>query len=155
MSSDLKRLVNQVGITKENARKLVEGGGLSPSHSFDIEPEDFLERAEEDYQQGGTSASLNSITNSKRAIYSKMDQALAWLGFDATRLKVLKKVELLGSLGFVTPRILKRVTTPRNILEHQYVRPTTEEIEEALDLAALFTESINRHLLTFESFESC
>ena len=93
---------------------MVEGGARS--HSFDIEPEDFLGRAEDDYQQGGTSASLNSINNSKRAIYSKMGQALVWLGFDARRLKVLNKVELLGSLGFVTPRILKRVTTPRNYL---------------------------------------
>jgi hypothetical protein len=55
------------------------------------------------------------------------------------------------NLGFVAPRILKGVTQARNVSEHQYAAPSMEQVEEALDLAALFIEAINRHLDNFNN----
>jgi hypothetical protein len=148
MSKELKTLIESLGITEDKVIKL-SSGGSSLNHDFDINPEDFLQRAEDDYEIGGSAALLNSITNAKRAIHCQIDQALLCLGFNTKRWNLPKKAELLVRLGFVAPRILKRVTHTRNVLEHEYVSPTLEQVEEALDLAALFVEATNRHLEGF------
>lgn len=150
MSVELKRLINELGITEDRAVRLISGGGSLRVHKFDINPQDFLQRAEDDYEQGGSSALLNTITNAKRAIHCQIDQALLTLGYDLKRWNLPRKVELLVQLGFVAPRILKRVTDARNVLEHEYKLPTPDQAEEALDLAVLFIEATNRHLYLFE-----
>ena len=71
------------------------------------------------------------------------------LGFASMQWRISKKVEKLADLGFIAPRILKRVTDARNILEHEFSAPTIDQVEEALDLASLFIGATNRHLETF------
>jgi hypothetical protein len=105
---------------------------------LDIDPYEFLVQAEDDYAAGGNSASLNAITNAKRAIVAQMDQTLKSFGYESTRLSIPRKIETLRELGVVFPRILRRVSDARNLLEHEYVRPTDEQVTEALDLASLF-----------------
>jgi hypothetical protein len=148
MSKELKLLIDRLGITEDRAIMLLSGGSTLKSE-FELNPEDFLERAEDDYELGGSAALLNSITNAKRAIHCQMDQALVSLGYTPNRWKLPKKVEVLAQLGFVTPRILKRVTDARNMLEHEYSSPTLEQVEEALDLASLFIGATNRLLEGF------
>jgi hypothetical protein len=115
-------------------------------YKFELNPDDFLEQAEQDYEAGGNAALLNSITNAKRAIRSQIDKVIYCLGFDATRMKIGRKMELLRETGFVAPRILRRVDNARNLLEHEYRSPSIQEVEEALDLAALFIEATNRSI---------
>jgi len=124
------------------------GGGLS-MHELDVDPYDFLLLAEEDWERGGLAAELNAITNAKRAIVAQMDQALLSFGYPAIPWNVPKKIEALQSLGLVTPRILRRVSSTRNLLEHEYRRPSMKDIEEAIDLAALFVASIKPVLTVF------
>jgi len=151
MTKELKTLVNKLGIMQDNAVKQIVSASVL-FHPFDINPEEFLERAEDDYELyelGDTSSLLNSITNAKRAIHSKIDEALMSLGFTPKRWSLREKVEKLVSLGFIAPRILKRVADARNMLEHEYSAPTSEQVEEALDLAALFIGATNRVLEAF------
>ncbi|MES2053624.1 MAG: hypothetical protein V4455_16775 [Pseudomonadota bacterium] len=87
--------------------------------------------------------------NAKRAIVCQMDQALMSFGYPATKWNVPKKIAAMTSLGIVAPRILRRVASARNLLEHEYRRPARSEIEDALDLAALFVAAVKPILSTF------
>lgn len=111
-------------------------------YELEVDPYDFLMLAEEDWERGGAAAELNAITNAKRAIVAQMDQALLSFGYPATRWNIPKKIDVLNSLGLVAPRILRRVSSNRNLLEHEYRRPSANDIEDAIDLAALFVASI-------------
>jgi hypothetical protein len=124
------------------------GGQLR--RDVEIEPQEFLELAEEDLDRGGASALLNAITNAKRAIHCQVDYVLDCLGYDSHQLPTAKKFALFERFGFVAPRILKRVTEQRNVLEHEYRRPTFEQVADAVDVAALFVEAVARHLRVFD-----
>lgn len=145
----LKTLISTLGIDSTRAIILPSGGDYL-HHSFDVNPEDFLEQAELDYESGGNAALLNSITNAKRAIRSQIDEALYYLGFDAKKMKIQRKIELLREIGIIAPRILRKVDDSRNLLEHEYITPKIQEVEEALDLANLFVEAMSRGILGSE-----
>jgi hypothetical protein len=148
MYQDLRELVNKLEIKREKAIKL-ESGGIGLEHQFEINPDDFLQRAEDDYEQGDSAALLNSITNSKRAIHCQIDQALAVFGFNVRNWNFTRKTELFERLGFVAPRMLRKINRVRNALEHEYTLPIESEVEEALDLAILFVNATCRHLEPF------
>ena len=133
----LKTLVPKVGLTPTDAAKTSHGMNLL-FHQQELWPEDFLDRAEADLEGGGESASLNAITNAKRAIHCQVDTVLAACGYDPNRLSMRIKLLKVAALGFVAPRILKRVSDARNVLEHEYRRPDPDHVAEAVDLAILF-----------------
>ena len=122
---------------------------LSDDHYFPItssglSPEEFLAQAESDFEIGGQSALLNSITNAKRAIQCQIDQWVLALGLNAVQKK--KKIELLNQIGYA-PRIFKKVMDSRNLLEHEYKTPTIQDVEDALDLAWLFVSMSNTTII--------
>lgn len=147
-SPSIKELLELLDIRKDGL--IVRSvGGSHGAAQMEIEPYDFLLQAEEDFERGERSAEINSLTNAKRAIVSQMDQALLTFGYKSFRWNIPKKLELLSELGFVAPRILKRVSAARNMLEHEYKRPSTHEIEDALDLAWLFVSASQAKLHPF------
>ncbi len=148
-SEQLLDLVARIELKPEDADVGLSGGGGLRIHALEVEPYVFLRRAEDDFELGGDASELNAITNAKRAIVAQMDQALLSFGYPATTWKISKKVDALNALGLVAPRILRRVSGSRNLLEHEYRRPTKSEVEEALDLAALFVAAIRPVFYTF------
>ncbi len=144
--SDLAKLID---LKADEACAIPIGGGGLRTHQLDIDPYDFLVQAEEDWELGGDASELNAITNAKRAIMCQMDQALLSFGYPATKWITPKKIEALNGLGLVAPRILRKVASARNLLEHEYRRPSKAEIEEALDLASLFVASVKPVLHIF------
>jgi hypothetical protein len=130
-------VITTLGLERHRITALPSGGGPI-TVTLDVDPFEFLVQAEDDYAAGGTSASLNAITNAKRAIVAQMDQTLKSFGYESTRFNIPRKIEALRELGVVFPRILQRVSDARNLLEHEYVRPTDQQVTEALDLASLF-----------------
>lgn len=145
MSKELRELIEAVGI-KRNQVWVFPSGSDFLNHEFDVNPEDFLEQAEQDYETGRNAALLNSITNAKRAIRCQIDKVVFCLGYDARSMRIASKIKLLKDLGFVAPRILRKVDDARNLLEHRYQNPNMEEVEDALDIAALFVEATNRSI---------
>jgi hypothetical protein len=133
----LKKVVPIIGLDPADAAKTAYGGSFLFHHQ-ELWPEDFLDRAEADLESGGEGASLNAITNAKRAIHCQVDTVLAASGYDPTRLSMRTKLQKVAALGFVAPRILKRVSDTRNVLEHEYRRPDPDHVAEAVDLATLF-----------------
>jgi hypothetical protein len=145
----LAELARLTHLDPKRAIAVPSGGGGLLMHELDVDPYDFLLLAEEDWERGGLAAELNAITNAKRAIVAQMDQALLSFGYPAIPWNVPKKIETLQSLGLVTPRILRRVSATRNLLEHEYRRPSFKDVEDAIDLAALFVASIKPLLMVF------
>ena len=152
MSHPLADLVSSLGIKPDSATTLCSGSGFDFSGTFEVEPEDFLEQAEEDYERGGSSSLLNSIHNSRRAVRCAIDRAVTCVGFDPRVMSVKQDLALLSDIGFLTPSILRRVSDTRNLLEHEYQLPSKEAVEEALDLASLFVEATSRNLEQIASF---
>lgn len=125
-------------------------GGSFNLVELEISPVEFLTLAEEDFQRGGLSALINSITNAKRAIVCQMDRLLISFGFDSLRLDVPEKIEKLRGLGLLTPSLLRKVVKLRNTLEHEYKAPTLEQVEDSLDTASLFVMSLSAMFTPFE-----
>jgi hypothetical protein len=115
ISNQLKQWLVELDIKRHDAIILPSGGGRL---RFDLEvsPEEFLMRAEDDYELGGSAAQLNVVTNAKRAIYAQIDEVLLALGFESRRWDIRRKLNGFASLGFLSPRVLKKVASARNIL---------------------------------------
>jgi hypothetical protein len=147
----LRDLIEAVGLRRDQTVKIIQSA-ISLRSPFELTPEDFLERAQQDFEVGGSSAQLNALTNAKRAIECQVDSVLSIFGCDeAIQAKKIRKFDFLTTAGFLAPRILRRVSDARNLLEHEYTSPSETQVEEALDLAALFVSSLSRHLASFES----
>lgn len=125
------------------------GGGFTLLQ-MQTSPMDFLSLAEDDFQCGGLSASVNATTNAKRAIVCQLDQLLTSLGYPSGRWNVPKKIQKLQTLGLLAPGILRRVVDMRNILEHEYLTPDEASVEEALDIAGLFVMSVSAMFNPFD-----
>jgi len=145
----VRKVFAQLGIERSKAIRLLDGGG-SLDTPFAVDAEDFLQQAEDDYELGGNSAPLNAVSNAKRAIHAQIDGVLSALGYNIRNQGIDRKATLFGELGFVAPRILKRVNDARNILEHEYAMPTMEQVQEAIDLATLFVNATRRHTVLWE-----
>ncbi len=52
----------------------------------------------------------------------------------------------MNSIGIISPEILKKINRKRNFLEHEYIYPSKEEVEDALDVAKLFVAYTNKYL---------
>lgn len=61
-----------------------------------------------------------------------------------------KKIERLKALGLLAPSLLRKVVDMRNVLEHEYIAPEIENVEEALDIASLFVMSASAMFIPFE-----
>ena len=143
---DLRHFFHELEVTRETA---VLWGECGPSldHVFDVTPEEFLDLAEQDFERGGDSARINCITNAKRAFECQVDKLLYCVGYDPRALgKIQKRLQRLREVGFLAPRILRKINDARSVLEHEYVLPSPEEAEQGLDLASLFIEATNRYI---------
>jgi hypothetical protein len=109
---------------------------------FQTKPHDFLRFAEYDLNNKYEHHLINALSNLKRAIDCQLDSLLFGFGlYDQAKKKKLsfpKKVALLNSFGIISPRILKRINQKRNLLEHEYISPAEDDVEDALDVANLF-----------------
>ena len=47
-------------------------------------------------------------------------------------------MKVIADLGIIAPRILEKINRQRNKLEHDYIQPTKEDVEDALDISVLF-----------------
>jgi hypothetical protein len=145
----LKQLVRTLGLDKNQVMLDGEPAGYGAEHEIDVSPEQFLLQAERDFEAGGNTRRLNSLTNSKRAMLAQLDTLIARVGYDPRKMKTKEKWNLLRDIGFIAPRILRRISDSRNKLEHEYRVPSDGEVEDALDLASLFIESSHRGIGSF------
>ena len=123
---------------------------------FQIMPKDFVRFAELDLKNNYEHSEINSISNSKRAIDCQLDLLLISFGFYglscAKQWRFPRKLELINEVGVLAPRILKKINKQRNLLEHKYIRPTLEQVEDYLDIANLFIAGTEKYALYHVSY---
>jgi hypothetical protein len=146
----IRDIIVELGIERDKAIRILDGGS-SLCHRFDIDADDFLQQAEDDFELQGNSALLNAVSNAKRAIHAQVDEVLNALGYNTKGRSFDKRLALFCELGFVAPRILKRINDARNILEHEYTTPTLNQVQEAIDLATLFVGATKRHTVLWKT----
>lgn len=123
---------------------------------YEIDAEDFLEFAKEDSEGQDLRSCVNALGNVKRAIECRIDSILYVYCLhkksEKEKWDFPKKIEIIEQLGIVAPSILKRINKKRNELEHRYVKPTKEDVDDGRDVAKLFlayTSGLVAEPLTF------
>ena len=109
---------------------------------FDIKPVDFLEFAERDLASNSLHKEINALSNAKRALDGQLDCLLISFGLfkkaQKENWKFPKKIETIKEIGIIAPRVLSKLNTRRNIMEHEFSRPTLDEVENFIDIVSLF-----------------
>ena len=131
-----------------------EGATGPQLHNLEVDPYDFVLQAEHDLLDVGPAARVNALSNAKRAIDSTVEQALRTFGWPGGRESRVVRLNYLASLGLVAPRIIRRVIDARNDAEHEFRQPTTEQAEEAVDIATLFVASVKASLAMIPTFRA-
>jgi len=110
--------------------------------AFAISARQFLAFAVEDSKTDSVHSRVNVLSNIKRAIECRIDELLYALCLhvksERENWNFPKKIQVLVDLGILAPTILTKINRKRNQLEHQYVEPTQEDVEDALDVTRLF-----------------
>jgi len=109
---------------------------------YEICAEEFLEFAKEDSKRKDLKSRINALGNAKRAIECRIDTLLYNYCLHKKSEKegwfFPKKIEVLRELGIAAPNILKKINKKRNELEHQYIKPNEEDVDDAIGVAELF-----------------
>ena len=146
----IAKLITKLGLQAQRLEKLVSGGSSLRTPKFDTEPEDYLDKAEFDLLLGSPAGFIDAVANAKRAIACEVDRCLGSFGALDRRAPLPRKIDRVQKMGFVAPRLVRKVATMRNVLEHEYKRPKKTEAEDAVDIASLFVSAVERHLRPFE-----
>ncbi len=108
----------------------------------EIGAEDFHRFAIEDSKGRDLRSWVNALGNVKRAIECQIDTLLFIYCLHKKSQKEKwdfpKKIDVIQQLGIVAPRILGKINKKRNELEHGYIKPTKDDVDDALDVAKLF-----------------
>jgi len=114
-------------------------GQIAP---FEIDANQFRGFAIEDSKTDSVHGRVNALSNIKRAIECRIDELLyfycLYIKSKRENWNFPKKIEILGELGIIAPRILTKINQQRNLLEHEYINPSPENVDDALDVAILF-----------------
>ncbi|WP_157874088.1 hypothetical protein [Psychromicrobium lacuslunae] len=147
--TELTELCLKFGVHQGDWDVISEGGSSLRVHHFENAPHDFLRQAETDLLHETTGSDQNAFTNAKRAIACVMDQILFTFGYQSLRWNTAKKVQTIVAMGIVAPRIIGKVNSTRNLLEHSYRRVSRSAAEDGVDIATLFVESASAILRLF------
>jgi len=110
---------------------------------------DYLRFAQNDLSDGKSPRNLvNALGNAKRALHLRMEDLCNAFGFPATNRenKFPSLLEYARDCGFASPRILRKINTLRNSVEHEYVVPDAGEVDNFVDVVELFIAATDRWL---------
>ena len=119
---------------------------------FETSPSDYISFAETDIESGLEHRYINALSNAKRALDCQADRILKCIGYFKLSKKKFwgfpKKIELINRLDILAPRILKKINKIRNLMEHDYIKPKEEQVEDFIDVVALFIASTDKYVST-------
>jgi hypothetical protein len=150
MNQELNEIISEISHAgTRNSMKMSE----DLKTDFDILPQDFISYAEVDLASDYEHNIINALSNSKRALDCQLDILLLSFGYYKKSQKYQwnfpKKIDLMTELGLIAPRVLKKINKQRNLLEHQFVKPNRESVEDFLDITMLFIASTDRYSLNY------
>jgi uncharacterized protein YutE (UPF0331/DUF86 family) len=110
---------------------------------FDLAPLDYIEFAEKDLEEDSLRGNLNAMHNAKRAVSCAIDSIFWNYGFQKqSTASFPEKLDIIKSMGLVSPRIVRKLIKSRNILEHRYGKIESLQAEDAVDVAGLFVHAL-------------
>ncbi|RDX38129.1 hypothetical protein DZA51_01695, partial [Vibrio campbellii] len=119
-------------------------------------PRVYLDFAIEDFESPNghkqSRALVNALSNAKRALHLQVETIAKSLGFVQQKRGFPNFHDYLGfceRCGVVTPRILKKLNTVRNAVEHEYYIPTESETEDFIDVVELFLAATDKFIFRF------
>ena len=128
--------------------------GESIEIPFDLTAKNFLDFAGDDLKSDSPRETINALGNIKRSIDCLFDSLLFAVNFfedsKRGRWSFPEKMSFLGEIGIITPYILSRINSMRNLLEHEFKKPDRKEVEVAYDVATLLyfaTTRFAKHFL--------
>ncbi len=135
----------------------VEGTGfLEYEIPFEIKPKDFLDYAEQDLNSNLPHRFVNALSNAKRALECQVVCLLDVFGLQKLAGKKRwwfpSKIDALKKVGILAPRILTKINNTRNLLEHEFANPNSEQVNDFIDVVALFLESTKIYLENYLNF---
>ena len=105
-------------------------------------PHTYLEYARQDRNAGDESRHLvNAVGNAKRAFHRQTEMLCDAFGWKVTNKRSGNfgaYLDYLGRCGVVSPNILRKLNATRNRVEHGYVFPEPEQVDDYLDIVELF-----------------
>ncbi|MBC8757124.1 hypothetical protein H2O64_20795 [Kordia sp. YSTF-M3] len=150
MNQEIKNILSELNSDKTEFSLL---GTTTLKTNFDISPQEFIKYAELDLSSNYEHNIVNALSNAKRALDSQLDSLLVCLGYYGISQKKYwsfpKKIDLINELGIIAPRVLRKINKQRNLLEHQFIKPDEESVEDFLDITLLFIASTDRFTLKF------
>lgn len=112
----------------------------------------LLDFAIADLKDGDVAASasprhlVNALSNAKKALHLRLEDVC--LGFGCGSLKSVKSFPKLiayaRNCGVVAPRVLERLNSRRNMVEHEFDVPKKEDVENLVDVVQLFLAVTDR-----------
>jgi len=160
----LLELFNAIGFEPRQA-VVIPDMGIRLQECTDIGAVDFLAFAKEDLASGSIKGFINAITNAKKAIDCQIDNFILSLGYEHTKISKYTavknfvtntenntlKLKFLEKLEVIPIKLISKIRKLRNKIEHNYYRPTEDEADEAVELADLFVNCLQRKIF-YESF---
>jgi hypothetical protein len=117
---------------------------------FELHSEDFMDFAKEDLGKTSLRSLVNAISNIKRAIDCRIFTLLYFFGiFNKAKKEnwnFPKSADFISQTGVLAPNILKKINRKRNELEHDFKKPTYDDVIDYYDIASLFLKSTNQLL---------
>jgi hypothetical protein len=121
--------------------------------SFETMPSEFISFAENDLQSNFDHKYINALSNAKRALDCQADRLLKLFGYYQLSQDKFwgfpKKLDLIQKFEIIAPRVLNKINKSRNLMEHQYVKPKPDQVEDFLDIASLFIASTDHYVSHF------
>lgn len=119
-------------------------------------PRVYLDFAIEDFESSSepkqSRTLVNALSNAKRALHLQVETIAKSFGFVNNTRGFANFHAYLGfceRCGVITPRILKKLNTVRNAVEHEYYIPTKSETEDFIDVVELFLAATDKFIYQF------
>lgn len=148
----VKELEGMLNIFEDPESDFAFAGFDTVKCPFPINAIEYFTYSEEDLKENSTRAIVNALSNAKRSFDCRVEEVLYAFGLKIIaknkKWNIPKKLEVISELGIVTPRILKKLNSLRNLIEHEFHKPSREQTEDFVDVVSLFNESTKIYLFS-------
>ncbi|MEZ8544523.1 hypothetical protein AB4622_26065 [Vibrio splendidus] len=126
---------------------------FSVATKFEVTPREYLRFAEDELNRNTPVSLINCVSHLKRALDCQLDTFFEVYNlrelFKKRNIKIEKKLQFIGAIGFFNSRSLIRLNNIRNKMEHHYSIPDIQDIEVYFDLITAIVQLLE--LGTFDA----
>ena len=139
--------------------KRVEPGSMSWEkipHKRNLSPHIYYNYALTDFTEKKTSRQrVNALSNAKRALHFQVELISNALGilqyYKGKTIDFPHRLDYCRECGITTPNIIRKINKLRNLVEHDYIIPTINQVQDYLDIVELFLTATDRLIYQFPS----